>query len=183
MSSIKHIKPGEHDGSDNVSTDHIINVPPELYRHLAILFSKMLQYGYTPKQFRFSKLIPIPKNKRKSLNDSTNYRAIALSSIFGKVFNWVILEMYKNNFHTSDLQHGFKKGLSTMTCTYVLGEVVNYYNKNNTKVYALLLDASEAFDRVSYLKLFHTLVDKEMCPLLIRFLINISVCSMAEYVI
>ena len=84
-SAIKHIKPGEHDGSDNVSTDHIINAPPELYRHLAILFSKMLQYGYTPKQFRLSKLIPIPKNKRKSLNDSTNYRAIALSSIFGKV--------------------------------------------------------------------------------------------------
>ena len=132
----------------------------------------MRQYGYTPKQFRFSKLIPIPKNKRKSLNDSTKYRAIALSSIFGKVFDWVILEMYKNNFHTSDLQHGFKKGLSTMTCTYVLDEVVNYYNKNNTKVYALLLDASKAFDRVHYLKLFHTLVDKEMCPLLIRFLID-----------
>ena len=79
--------------------------------------------------------------------------------------------MYKNHFHTSDLQHGFKKGLSTITCTYQLDEVVNYYNKNNTKVYALLLDASKAFDRVQYLKLFHTLVDKEMCPLLIRFII------------
>ena len=33
-----------------------------------------------------------------------------------------------------------------MTCTYVFDEVVNYYNKNNTKVYALLLDASKAFD-------------------------------------
>ena len=83
--------------------------------------------------------------------------------------------MYKSNFHTSDLQHGFKKGLPTMTCTYVLDKVVNYYNKNNTKVYALLLDASKAFNRVHYLKLFHTLVDKEMCPLLIRFLINMYI--------
>ena len=71
----------------------------------------MFQYGYTPTQFRLSKLVPIPENKRTSLNDSrpTNYRAIAISSISGKVFDWVILEMYKDNFHTSDLQHGLKK--------------------------------------------------------------------------
>ena len=71
----------------------------------------MIQCGYTPKQFRFSKLIPVPKNKRKSLNDSTYYRAIALSSTFGKVFDWVKLEMFKNNFYILDLQHGFKKNI------------------------------------------------------------------------
>ena len=60
--------------------------------------------------------------------------------------------------------------------SYVLDEVVNYYNKNNTKVYALLLNASKTFDRVHYLKLFLTLVDKEMCQLLIRFLINMYMC-------
>ena len=43
-----------------------------------------------------------------------------------------------------------------MTCRYVLDEVVDYYNKNKTKVYAFLLDASKA-QRVYY---FHTLVDK-----------------------
>ena len=49
VSAVKHIKPGEHDGSDNVSTDHIINAPPKLYGYYSftILFSKMLQYGYT----------------------------------------------------------------------------------------------------------------------------------------
>ena len=31
-----------------------------------------------------SKLIPIPKNKKKSLNDSSNYRAISMSNILGK---------------------------------------------------------------------------------------------------
>ena len=38
VSAIKHIKPVKHDGSDNVSTDRIINAPPESYRHLAVLF-------------------------------------------------------------------------------------------------------------------------------------------------
>ena len=64
------------------------------------------------------------------------------------MFDWAQLEMYKNIFYSSDLQHGFEKGLSTMICTYVLDEVFNCYNKNNTKVYALLLDTSKAFDRV-----------------------------------
>ena len=33
------------------------------------------------------------------------------------------------------------KKISTMACTYyVQDEIVNYYNKNNTKVYALLID-------------------------------------------
>ena len=62
-----------------------------------------------------------------------------------------------------------------MTCTYVLDKVVNDYNKNNAKVYSLPLEASKAFDRMHYLKLSHTLVDKEMCPLLIRFLINMYI--------
>ena len=57
----------------------------------------------------------------------------------------------------------------------MLDEVGNYYNKNNTKAYALLLDARKAFDRVHYVKLSHTLVDKNMCPLLIRFLINMYI--------
>ena len=52
-----------------------------------------------------------------------------------------------------------------MTCTCVLDVVINYYYKNNTKVYAILLDASNECDRVPYLKLFYNY-------LLIRFLIN-----------
>ena len=42
-----------------------------------------------------------------------------------------------------------------MTCTCVLDVVINYYYKNNTKVYAILLDASNECDRVPYLKLFY----------------------------
>ena len=36
----------------------------------------------------------------------------------------------------------------------------------------LLLDASKAFDRVEYMKLFNTLRDRKMCPLVLRLLMN-----------
>ena len=45
VSAVKHMKPGKHDGS-SVSSDYIINAPPELHRHLVIVFEK-LQNNYT----------------------------------------------------------------------------------------------------------------------------------------
>ena len=38
-----------------------------------------------------STLVPIPKGKNMSCTDSSNYRAIALSSVLGKVFDRIFL--------------------------------------------------------------------------------------------
>ena len=38
--------------------------------------------------------------------------------------------------------------------------------------YLLLLDASKAFDRVEYVKLFNTLSDRKICQLLLRLIMN-----------
>ena len=43
----------------------------------------------------------------------------------------------------------------------------------------LSLDASKAFDRVKYSKLFKLLVERSICPLIIRYLINIYLISSA----
>ena len=49
-------------------------------------------------------IIPIPKNKRKSVNDSSNYRGIALSSIFGKLIDNIILMVNAQILRSCDLQ-------------------------------------------------------------------------------
>ena len=178
-STMKHIKSNKKDGFDDLSTCHLIHASSVLNIHMSLLFTAMLHHGFSPSQFRFSKLILIVKNKRKSLHDSNNYHAIALSSIMGKVFDRVLLELYSNSFNTSDLQFGFKSGSSTVTCTYVLDEVTNYYNQRGSDVFVVLglLDASKAFDRVNYIHLFNELKTKALCPLVIRFLINMYIYS------
>ena len=55
------------------------------------------------------------------------------------------------------MQFGFKADMSTTLCTYVMMETVSYYNAQCSNVYALMLDASKAFDRVNYGKLFRIL--------------------------
>ena len=80
---------------------------------------------------------------------------------------------YSNAFITSDQQFGFKqKQHSTIQCTFAVNEIINYYNRNGTDVKAILLDASKAFDRVQYVKLFRLLLCRKICPLVIRCLLN-----------
>ncbi len=50
-------------------------------------------------------------------------------------------------------------------------ETISHYNYNSSNVNVLLLDATKAFDRVHYYKLFKLLIDKGMSPLVIRLLI------------
>ena len=51
-------------------------------------------------------------------------------------------------------------------------EIISHYNSNKTKAYTVLLDASKAFDRVNYINLFEKLLKKEMCPLVMRLLLQ-----------
>ena len=55
--------------------------------------------------------------------------------------------------------------------TFVVNEIIQYYLNNDSNVYVTLLDASRAFDRVNYVKLFRVLVKRKLCPLVTRFLL------------
>ena len=99
-----------------------------------------------------------------------NYRAIALGSVVGKVIDSVILEKHRHILLSDDLQYGFKAGHSTTQCSFVLEEVVDYYVRNKSPVFVVLLDASRAFDRIQYVKLFKLLLNRGLCSLIARFL-------------
>ena len=70
------------------------------------------------------------------------------------------------------MQFGFKEGVSTFQCTFSLLETVNYYKFHNSQVYALFLDASKAFDRIEYTKLFNVLIERKVSPLVLRTLFH-----------
>ena len=108
------------------------------------------------------------------MNQSSNYRSIAISSVLLKLLDNVILHKHSHVLGTSDLQFGFKPKHSTTQCTFVVNQVVEYYSSHGSSVYmyVTLLDASQAFDRVNYVRLFRLLLHRGLCPLLIKFILH-----------
>ena len=103
------------------------------------------------------------KNRRKSGNISNNYRAIALSSIMGKLLDHLLLSKYHNVFNTSDLQYGFKKKHGTAQCTFVVNEIIQYYMNNDSNVYVTLLDSTCYFVFLSNVNYVQQLLDFLLC--------------------
>ncbi len=165
--SVKRLKLGKSDGEEGLSSNHIINGPHLLTVLLTSVFNCMIVNGVSPDSLINGTMIPIPKGKKKLLYCSDNYRAITLSSIIGKIFDWVLRIKEKNVLNSSDLQFGFIQHVSITHCTFVATEIISYYNFNRSNVYTVLLDATNAFDRVNYCKLFRKLLDRNMSPLLL----------------
>ena len=59
---------------------------------------------------------------------------------------------------------------STVLCSLMYYEVVSNYLQNGSNVYSCLLDASKAFDRIHFGKLFAILIER-----------NVPLCFIASY--
>ena len=135
----------------------------------------MLSHSTSLVSLLLSTLVPLIKNKREHKCDSNNYRAIAIRSIIGKLFDTVLLKRQHASLFTNSLQFGFKPNSSTVKCTSLLRNTFAYYNENSGDCYLLLSDASKAFDRVEYVRLFRTLNDQNMCPIVLRLIMNMYI--------
>ena len=76
---------------------------------------------------------------------------------------------------TDDLQFGLKGNSSTIICTQLSIGTIEYYTSNNTDCFTLLLDASKAIDRIEYVRLFTLLRLRNMCPLVLRLIMNMYI--------
>ncbi len=121
-------------------------------RVLAQVYNAMVIYGMCLESMIIGTMIPVPKVKRQVVCNSDNFRTSALSSIFGKSLDWIILMRENDYLCSSKFQFGFKEGVPTTQCTHVVNEIINYYNVNKANVHMLFVDASKAFD--NYLNVY-----------------------------
>ena len=87
-------------------------------------------------EFDSSIILPLPKSNKKSLNLSSNYRAISINVILCKLLEYILSSFLKKFISTSNYQFGYKNDLSTNSCTFVTGQSIKYYLNGNSSVYA-----------------------------------------------
>ena len=143
-----------------------------LFEILSVLVTCMLHHSYSPDSFCLSTMVPIPKGSNKDLSMSKNYRGIALSSIFSKIFDNCIISAECLALNSDDLQFAYKSGCSTTQCVSVLCETIDYYVHNESDVYMCSIDACRDFDRVNILLLFRKLRKGNLRPLFLKYLVN-----------
>ena len=114
----------------------------------------------------------IPKEKSASLSNSNNYRGISLFNCINKLYDYVIIDLCGDRLVTSDMQYAYKPCHSTNLCTAMLKEIIDIYVRKKSNVYCCLLDASKAFDRVHYGKLFNVLLSRDIHPCIVRIIVN-----------
>ena len=172
MRGIKCLNYDKNDGDRGTCSNHFIHAPNDFIVILTSMINSMIVHGHTPDELLNAILINIPKDLRGNLQSSDNYRGIALCSAVTKIIDYIFLHKHSDILNTSDLQFAFKEEHSTIMCTSVIKEVISHYNSRNSYVYACLLDASKAFDRLNHGKLFNLLIERNLPAIVLRFLID-----------
>ena len=168
LEAFSRLKSKKSDGSD-LNSSHFIMALPVIDEFLCSLFTIIARHGHLPSCLGDCILVPVLKpGKDSSCGDS--YRPIALASTLSKILEWCILLKFNNYLQTSELQFGFKPGLSTTFCTGVLKGVVSHYLQRGSSVFACFLDASKTFDLVRHSLLFKKLLSVGLPDLVVRLL-------------
>ena len=167
------MKPGKMDVSESYSSDVLLNGPDVLFDHLAAIFRSYLTHGTVTLQILTCAFLPLFKGGLKRPDNFDSYRAIAGASQLLKLFEYVVLLVWGQELETDSLQFGFKAGVSTTQCTWVVNEVTTYFMRRGTAVHACLLDCTKAFDKCRFDKLFSKLLANGMPPIVVRVLVFI----------
>ena len=155
--TLKSLKSGKASSTDMVSNEILKCLDTKHVEFLTNLFNSCLDHGIYP----WNESIISPLHKKGNVSNPDNYRAIAVSSVIGKVFSTILLERLKlfkkENCPDPPNQLGFTKGAQTYDHILTMQTIASKYKKMHKPVYAVFVDFKKAFDSVCRQALFYKL--------------------------
>ena len=119
-------------------------------------------YWEIPNIFKTGYITPVHK-KGKDVKSIGNYRGITVASIFGKIFEkLLLLRLTTMNSQQSNLQFGFTKESTPAMAALLVSEATLDSKATNSPLFLATLDSQKAFDVVNHHtgimldKLYHT---------------------------
>jgi len=159
---VKKIKKGKTGGLDGVVGELIKNTNEDVKVWLVDIFNKCMETGEIPEIWKISLIRMLKKDTQADLNVASNYRRIALLSIFYKLYASIITNrLYKiveENKILGDLQCGFRKNKSTKAAIRILCNVYEDAKENDKELWAAFLDIQKAYDTVDFRALEEILI-------------------------
>jgi hypothetical protein len=149
---LSNLREKKSPGPDDVPNVLLKRCKESLAWPLSILFTKSLQEGFLPQDWRDAIVTPIHKKGNKTKCE--NYRPVSLTSTVIKVMEKLMCRHivahieHHNLIHSS--QYGFRRGLN---CDYQLIHYLDAVTKlldNGSNVDVLYLDMQKAFDKVPH---------------------------------
>jgi len=150
--AISDLKNKSTSGDDEISLGLISRFSSFFLPHLHRFFNGFLQQSLFPPALKISRIKPLFKGGDPKL--VTNYRPIALTSAFSKIFEKVLATRItefleeKNLLHAS--QFGYRQNRSTADAINHTVEIIVQALEKGWSTVAVFLDLSKAFDKVDF---------------------------------
>ena len=175
-----HLKDGKSDPTHSFSSDCIKNGPSRLFYLLSVVMKSFLIHSHVTLYLLLATLVPIIKDKLASISISKNYRSIAISSLFLKLFDWVTLTLFGEKLGLDELQFAYQEGASTTMCTWSVIETIGYFLRNDSEVFTCQTDMTKAFDMIKHSLLFQKLLQAGLSKIFLRLLMVIYLFQYAN---
>ncbi len=141
-------------------------IPAEVWKHGGIKLKERLydlivdiwKDEQMPQNWKDANIVPI--FKKGSRKDCGNYRGISLLSIAGKIMARIILNRINDKITPNILpetQCGFRNNRSTMDMVFSLRQIQVKSKEQNTELYTVFIDFTNAFNTVSREELWKVL--------------------------
>ena len=171
-------------GPDNLRPDILKNIPGCMISRFTEIFSAMISSGYTPKAWRKSKVVFIPKPGKASYDLPNSFRPISLTSFAFKALERLsIWEMGETALRSSPFhkdQHAFRAGFSTETAISETVHKLEQMVLNGKFALGVFLDVKSAFDYLQPDSIIRAMEKRGINPLTIQWYGNYLTSRICE---
>ena len=117
-------------------------------KFLLMLFNKV--WREKNPSLEWSKMIVTPIHKKGNKTDPSNYWAISLLSIPGKVFSHILLQRIKQKSEefTKENQYGFRPNRGTVDAIFIVRQIIEKAKERKVNLHFNFIDFKSAFDTI-----------------------------------